>query len=75
MPHETAKKQISLDFDGTPACLCGCKEEHSHLPDDATNDSAEGVVLSFSEKLAQKEQENQSRLYDGILSRIKHLNS
>ncbi len=74
MPRETAKKQISLDFDGTPACLCGCKEEHSHLPD-AKNDSAAAVVLSFSEKLAQKEQENESRLYDGILSRIKHLNS
>lgn len=74
MPRETAKKQISLDFDGTPTCLCGCKEEHSHLSD-APNDSAEAVVLSFSEKLAKKEQENESRLYDGILSRIKHLNS
>lgn len=74
MPRETAKKQISLDFDGTPACLCGCKEEHSHSAD-ATNDSTEAVVLSFSEKLAQKEQENESRLYNGILSRIKHLNS
>ncbi len=73
MPRKTAKEQISLDFDETTKCLRKFEHEESHSPD-VENGSAEAVVLSFSDKLAQKEQENESRLYDGILSRIKHLN-
>ena len=74
MPRKTAKKQISLDFDETTKCLREFEPEESHSTG-AENGSAEAVVLSFSDKLAQKEQENENRLYEGILSRIKHLNS
>jgi hypothetical protein len=73
MPRKRARKQISLDFNETPKGLCGCDHDHPHSTEKEVG-SVEAVVLSFSDKLAQKEQENESRLYDGILSRIKHLN-
>lgn len=72
MPRKVTrkKKQISLDFDQTANC-----HECTQSPGspDAKTKSGEAVVLSFSEKVSQKEQAHERRLYDAILSRIKHL--
>ena len=75
--------QIELDFEGAdkgfgekvgavrgdfkyfhPLCLCNQDQKPGRTVAD---------VLSFADKVAQKQQETDSKLYEGILSRIKHL--
>jgi hypothetical protein len=60
--------QATLDFERGESC------EYPRLAnnDEQCEDNS-AVVFSFADKLAEKEEEQTSKLYDGILSRIKHL--
>ena len=73
MPRKVAnkKKQIALDFDvALPHQSDSVNPQSSSHRTDA---SEECVVLSFSEKHAEKREAHQNRLYEAILSRIRHL--
>jgi hypothetical protein len=74
MPSKTVH-QISLDFDGAKNCEPTCSEDGNIDSDDSNAESAESdaVVFSFADKVAKKVEAHESRLYEGILSRIKHL--
>ena len=66
-------QQPKLDFERTE------EREYCKYPRDLkTNcqngsEANPGTIHSFAEKIAEKEEEHKNRLYEGILSRIKHL--
>lgn len=74
MPSKTVH-QISLDFDGGTNCEPTSSEDSNINSDNSNAESTESdaVVFSFADRLAKKVEAHESRLYEGILSRIKHL--
>ena len=76
MEPKDATKQFELKFDGEtscevsgeycvyPPCICASSENGTSTP---------AEVVSIADKIAEKEQEKDSKLFEGILSRDKHL--
>ena len=63
--------QTSLDFEGVE----GAETSNDTTPqkEECSNDSAASNVVYLVDKVIEKEEEQKNKLYDGILSRIKHL--
>ena len=64
--------QPSLDFEGVE-----CEETSNNTTPQkeecSVNDSAASNVVYLVDKVIEKEEQQKNKLYDGILSRIKHL--
>ena len=69
MLQET-EAQYCFQFEESTESKCSTYSDHSN-----TGDGGAAHVFSFAEKQLQKESERESRLYEGILERVKHLYS
>lgn len=81
-PKEEATEQYVFEFDGEtsfvasgqycvyPHCTCQGTESENIL---VFAETVTAEVVSIMEKIAVREQEKDSRLFEGILSRVEHL--